>query len=38
MADVHYFPRYTQRENFVTNNTLHPNERGIRCGDLTLLF
>lgn len=22
MADVHYFPRYTQRENFVTNNTL----------------
>ena len=22
MADVHYFPRYTQRENFVTNYTL----------------
>lgn len=22
MANVHYFPRYTQRENFVTNNTL----------------
>lgn len=22
MADVHYFPRYTLRENFVTNNTL----------------
>lgn len=22
MSDIHYFPRYSQRENFVTNNTL----------------
>jgi hypothetical protein len=22
MSEVHYFPRYTQTENFVTNNTL----------------
>ncbi len=22
MTEIHYFPRYTQRENFVTNNTL----------------
>jgi hypothetical protein len=22
MTDIHYFPRYSQRENFVTNNTL----------------
>jgi hypothetical protein len=22
MSEIHYFPRYTQRENFVTNNTL----------------
>ncbi len=22
MADIHYFPRYSQKENMVTNNTL----------------